>query len=174
MNGMRAKVAALLVVGLVLAAGACGGGSSSDDAATGDAVQAESSSGGDSSSSGDINDLSDAMDALGGDCMQAGLAYFALSMQALGASFGMSESDIADMEQSMDELKAEIPSEIEDDFNVFADALSEYASAMQGMNLGDLMSGSSEAEDAAAILETPEVKEAQANIEAYFDENCPS
>ena len=38
------------------------------------------------------------MDAMGGDCMKAGLAYFALSMSALGASFGASESDLAEMQ----------------------------------------------------------------------------
>jgi hypothetical protein len=179
MNSMRTKVAALLVAGLVLGAGACGGGSKKDETSTGDAVKSsaventtttESSS----SSNNSSDDLNDSLSALGGDCMQAGLAYFALSMQALGASFGMSESDLAEMQTSISELKAEIPSAIQSDFTTYADALSEYANAMKGMDMSDLMNGSSQAEDAAKILETPKVKEAQANIEAYFDKECPS
>lgn len=181
MNSMRTKLAAVLVAGLVLGAGACGGGSKSDESSSGDAIKssaettttAEKSS---SSKSSNSNDLADSLNSLGGagDCMTAGLAYFALSMQALGASFGMSEADLADMQSSISELKAEIPSAIEKDFTTFADALSEYANAMKGMDMGDLMSGSSQAEDAAKILEKPEVKQAQANIEAYFDKECPS
>jgi len=181
MNRMRTKLAAVLVAGLVLGAGACGGGSKSDETSSGDALKSSSestttteSSSSSGSSSGDINDLDDAMNALGGDCMTAGLAYFALSMQALGASFGMSEADLAEMESSISELKTEIPSAIEDDFNTYADALTQYANAMKGMDMGDLMSGSSQAEEAAAILETPEVKQAQENIDAYFDKECPS
>jgi hypothetical protein len=181
MNRMRTKLAAVLVAGLVLGAGACGGGSKKEESSTGDAIKSsaetttttESSS---SSGSESTNELTDSLSSLGGagDCMTAGLAYFALSMQALGASFGMSESDLADMQSSISELKAEIPSAIEADFTTFANALSEYANAMKGMDMSDLMSGSSQAEDAAKILETPEVTQAQANIEAYFDKECPS
>ena len=40
--------------------------------------------------------------------------------------------------------------------------------------MGDIMSGSADAENAAEILETPEVKQAQENIDAYFEETCPS
>lgn len=180
MNRTRTKLAAVLVAGLVLGAGACGGGGSNDETSTGDALKSsaesttttESSSG--SKSTSDMSDSLDGLNALGGDCMTAGLAYFALSMQALGASFGMSEADLAEMQSSISELKTEIPSAIEDDFNTYADALSAYANAMKGMDMSDLMSGSSQAEEAAKILETPEVKEAQADIEAYFDAECPS
>ena len=73
--------------------------------------------------------------------MKAGLAYFALSMSALGASFGASESDLAEMQSSIDELKGEIPSEIEDDFTTYANALEEYANAMTGTDMADIMSG---------------------------------
>lgn len=181
MNRMRTKLAAVLLAGLVLGAGACGGGSKSDESSSnGDAIKssaetttttAEKSSS-TKSTSDSANSLGDLAGA--GDCMTAGLAYFALSMQAVGAAFGMSEADLADMQTSIGELKAEIPSAISSDFATYADALSEYANAMKGMDMGDLMSGSSQAEEAGKILETPEVKQAQANIEAYFDEQCPS
>ena len=45
---------------------------------------------------------------------------------------------------------------------------------MKGMDMTDIMSGSGDAEKAAAILDTPEVKQAQANIDKYFEETCPS
>jgi hypothetical protein len=179
MNRMRTKLAAVLVAGLVLGAGACGGGSKSTESSTGDAVKSSSESTTTtekSSSTKSTSELSDSLNSLGGagNCMTAGLAYFALSMQALGASFGMSESDLADMQSSISELKGEIPAAIQSDFNTYAAALSQYADAMKGMDMSDLMNGSSQAEDAAKILETPEVKQAQANIEAYFDKECPS
>jgi hypothetical protein len=180
MERMRTKIAAVLVAGLVLAAGACGGGSkdessTKDDAITADADDTTTTKARDKDKDSDNDiDFEDAFDGLSGDCMQAGMAYFALSMQALGAAFGMSDSDIEEMQDQINELKADIPSKIEDDFEVFADALAEYAEAMKGMNLGDLMNGSSDAEDAAKILETPEVEKATQNIEAYFDEECPS
>ena len=174
MNRMGAKAAAVLIAALLVGATACGGGSSKEESSgTGDAVTATTSAK-TSSGSSSSDDLSDTMDALGGDCMKAGLAYFALSMSALGASFGASESDLAEMQSSIDELKGEIPSEIEDDFTTYANALEEYANAMKGMDMGDIMSGSGDAEKAAAILDTPEVKQAQANIDKYFEETCPS
>ena len=144
-------------------------------AAKSTATTAEPTSGNDSGSN-DVQDMSDAMDALGGDCMQAGLAYFALSMQALGASFGATESDLQEMQDSVDELKAEIPSEIKDDFQVYADALAEYANNMKEIDMNDLLDPSTQqkAEEAAAVLDTPEVTKAQENIEKYFDETCPS
>jgi hypothetical protein len=176
MNRMGAKAAAVLIAGLLVGATACGGGTKKEGSSTGDAVtattsSASSSSNGDSSSA---SDLAGAADALGGDCMKAGLAYFALSMQALGASFGASESDLADMQSSLDELKGEIPSEIKSDFTTYADALQQYAEAMKGMSIADMASGSGDAQKAAAILDTPEVKQAQANIDKYFEETCPS
>lgn len=175
MNRMGAKAAAVLMAGLLVGATACGGGSKNEESSgTGDAVTATTSASSSSGSGSSSDDMSDALDAMGGDCMKAGLAYFALSMSALGASFGASEADLAEMQSSIDELKGEIPSEIEDDFTTYANALEEYANAMKGMDMGDIMSGSADAENAAAILETPEVKQAQENIDKYFEETCPS
>jgi hypothetical protein len=175
---MGAKAAAVLIAALLVGATACGGGSKKEESSgTGDAVTATtsaSSSSGSNSGSTSNNDLADAANALGGDCMKAGLAYFALSMSALGASFGASESDLADMQSSIDELKGEIPSEIKADFTTYANALEEYANAMKGMSVGDIMSGSGDAQKAADLLETPEVKKAQANIDTYFEQTCPS
>jgi hypothetical protein len=172
---MGAKAAAVLIAGLLVGATACGGGSKKEESSgTGDAVTAttsvKSSSG---SSSNNNSDMADAANALGGDCMKAGLAYFALSMSALGASFGASESDLAEMQSSIDELKGEIPSEIKADFTTYANALEEYANAMKGLSVGDLVSGSGDAQKAADKLETPEVKQAQANIDKYFEQTCP-
>ncbi len=174
MNRMGAKAAVVLIAALLVGATACGGGSKKEESSgTGDAVTATTSVKSSSGSSSSNSDMADAANALGGDCMKAGLAYFALSMSALGASFGASESDLAEMQSSIDELKGEIPSEIKADFTTYANALEEYANAMKGLSVGDIMSGNGDAQKAADKLETPEVKQAQANIDKYFEQTCP-
>lgn len=176
-SGMaRTKFAAVMVVGLlVVALSACGGGGSAPEVVSSNepATSDGGSSGGSSS-----GDLRDAIPDIVGDeaqaCLEIGLAYASLSLSMLGTAFGADQADVDEMTQQLADLRAEVPAEIQDDFEVFSQAMSEFGSAMTdaGGNLFDPATQQA-LDDASQALETPEVKEARANIEAYLEANCP-
>ncbi len=180
MNTMRMKALGLIAATLLMAAttAACGGGSSgANDSSTNDASSSQSD--GNDSASNSANELADAIDKVGGgdsgDCLKAAVAYATLSLQTFGATFGGSESDIQDIEDSLGDLQSEIPSELKDDFQVYSDALSQYAEQMKDVSFGDLFNPETQQkmEDASSLLDTDEVKTAQQNIEDYFTKTCP-
>ena len=108
---------------------------------------------------------------------EASAAFLQLTLIPAGLMLGGSDEDLAELEASLDELGASIPSEIEGDFEVVRDAYTEFAEGMSGIDFSDPStfldeSVSGQMEEASAALETPEVEEAMANIEAYFDELC--
>ncbi len=183
MNTMRMKALGLIAATLLMAATAtaCGGGSSgANDSSTNDASSSQSD-GNDSASnsaSDSANELADAIDKVGGgsgDCLKAAVAYATLSLQTFGAAFGGSESDIQDIEDNLGELQSEIPSELKDDFQVYSDALGQYAEQMKDVSFGDLFNPETQQkmEDASSLLDTDDVKTAQQNIEDYFTKTCP-
>ena len=167
MKSVRLRAAAVLLIGFMGLAAACGGSSSNSDSTT--TTQA-------SDSGGDSNNLGGALDSLTGDCAKAGAAYFSLSLSAAAAAMGVSDADKAQIENELSQLTAEIPDAIRSDFTVYSDALKQYVEAMKGISLGDLMNSDvqNKVTDAAKLLETPEVKQAQSNIEEYFNTQCPS
>jgi hypothetical protein len=167
MNSLRLRLAAVLLIGFMGLTAACGG--SSSDSGASSTTQS-------SGSGGDAEDLGGALDSLTGDCAKAGAAYFSLSLSAAAAAMGVSDADKAQIENELANLTADIPDEIKKDFAVYSEALRKYVEAMKGLSLGDLMDSGvqSRATEAAKLLETPEVKEAQANIEGYFNTRCPS
>ena len=175
MNRMGIRVAGVLVAGLMVGATACGGGSSKDDASSGSSTAAtsESSSGGGSNGAGDV-----VANALGadGDCVKAAAAFGNLFTQAMGAAFGASEADLQDMQNAVNDLNAEIPAEIKDDFDTYSAGIQKYADALQGVSLGDILDPSvqQKLQDASASLDTPEMQQASDNIQKYFDANCPN
>ena len=170
---------------LVVALSACGGGGSAPEVVSqepasssdGGSSSSGSSSGG-SSSGSPADDIRDAIPGVVGDeaqaCLEIGLAYASLSLSMLGTAFGADQADVDEMTQQLADLRAEVPAEIRDDFEVFSQAMSEFGSVMTdaGGNLFDPATQQA-LEDASQALETPEVKEAQANIEAYLEANCP-
>ncbi len=179
MNRTGAKVATVLAAVLLLGAVACGGGddkeaSSSDlDATPATTVEKTATDDSTSDLADGLDDLND-LGVVSGDCAQASLAYFSLSMQALGASFGGDQAALDEMQSSIDELEAEIPSEIEDDFTTYADALQQYGEAMRDLDISELATGGDDVQQAAELMESSDVTEAQANIEQYFEDNCKS
>jgi hypothetical protein len=182
MNRIGTRVAAVLVAGLLLGATACGGGD--DSSSDGDAIQASAESStttadGSTSGSDDLGDLSDELGdlgELGGDCLSSSMAFLSLSMAPLGFMGGASEADIAELEGQVDDLSGEIPEEIRGDFETYAAGIQAYADAMKGMDSSNILDPEfqSQMEEAGAELETPEMEEASANIEAYFAAECGS
>ncbi len=107
----------------------------------------------------------------GGDCLAFQAAFINLtSMSMLGAGGPQTEQ----LESQLGDLQQLVPSEIEDDFDVVQDAFRE---AMRLGTGGGGLIGAGEVSDeqqaeAEAVLETPEVQEAQANINDWVRDNC--
>jgi hypothetical protein len=179
MKRMRTTLAAVLVAGLVLGATACGGGGSSDETSTGDALKssAESTTTTEKSSgTQSTSDMGTGLDSRGnaGDCLEAAGAYATIGLSILTYMGGATPAQLAELQAQVDEIKGQIPASIQDDFQVFADGIAEYASAMQGVDMSNILDPSVQDEltKASEALDSPEMTEAQANIEAYFDANC--
>jgi hypothetical protein len=186
MNRMGAKAAAVLMAGLLLGATACGGSTKKEESSgTGQAVTATtaqstattaSSSG--SSSNSELNKLTDELNNLGGnagDCVNAGLAFAALALAPLTFMSGGSQADISKLEADTEQLRASIPAAVQSDFDTYAAGIKAYAEAMQGVSLDNIADPSVQAklEAASNKLDTPQMKTASDNIQAYFDATCP-
>jgi hypothetical protein len=104
---------------------------------------------------------------IGGDCVQFETAFATLTLTDTFTA-GADESQRDEIDQALADLRGEIPSEIEDDYNVVADA---YRQAIQAATPG-VDPTSPELQEAEAKLNSPEVLEAQDNINRWIEENC--
>lgn len=182
MRRAQLRIAAVLaVLALLMGATACSGGDDGGDA-QGDVLTAspdDGSSSSDGAGSSGVDDVKDALDQLddgpAGDCFAAGLAYFQLVLAPVGFMGGATDDDIEQLKADAEELRSDIPDEIRDDFETYADGIEEYADAMRGVSLGDIFDPDTQQafEEASQILDTPEMQEANDNIEAYFERVCP-
>lgn len=156
-------MAAVLGLGLV----ACGGG---DDEAS-DPTTTEDG-GSDSGTTGaDLSDFT-------GECAAFAEA-FAGAGAAIGSAFsGTGGDDLEQVAEYFSEVADRLPDEISDDFEVFAAAYADFASAMAEADV-DFNDPTSMDPDKLADLQaiteafdSAEVQEASANIEAYMNANC--
>jgi len=184
MNRTGAKIVGVLVAGLLLGATACGGSSKKDESSSSNGVSATvpdttAGSGTKSSSDSDLSQLGDDLNALSGkagDCFTAGLAFAALSLTPLGFMGGASQEDIDQLKSDTEELKAKVPDAVKGDFQTYADGIEQYANALKGVSVEDILNPETQQkmEDASKILESPEMTKASDNITTYFSETCPS
>lgn len=161
------RLTALGVAGaLVLSLGACS--KSNDTSTANSSTTTAKSEGGDKStttkkeSSGDDekstttkkDSSDDSMPDLGnlGDCMNVAVTYGGLFLNILGGS----SADVEKAKQELEQMKSEVPEEIQDDLDVIASGLTPDKNIME---LGEFM-------------DSDEFKEADANIQKYLDENC--
>lgn len=180
MNRTGAKVVGVLVAGLLVGATACGGSSSKDESSGSEKVTAtvpETTASG--SASSDLSQLGDDLSALSGkagDCLTTGLAFAALAMAPLGFMGGATQDQIDQLKTDTEELKAQVPASIRADFQTYADGMEQYANALKGVSLTDIMNPETQQkmEEAGKFLDSPEMKTASDNIEKYFSETCPS
>lgn len=149
----RSVLALLSVFVLVFGAAACG-----DDDESGS--DGSSQDGGDATSPDqaieDLGDVADEIEGLGGnlgECASIAASYGALGLATLGGEG--SEEEVRGL---IDDLEGNIPSELEEPFSVIADAYRQLAE-----------DGILEGSDA---LDTPEFDAANAEIEAWVEENC--
>jgi hypothetical protein len=171
------KLAALLVAALALVAAGCGGSSdegSSDTATvaaedtTTEATTTEDMTTTEETTSADT--ATDASSALTGKCADlAGLG------SKLAAAMGGQDSGVADVSQLFDDLADQVPDEIKADWQVLAQNFQKIADALKG---ADLSSGTPDAatlaklQKLATTLDSKEVQQAAAHIEAWADKNC--
>jgi hypothetical protein len=171
------KLAALLVAALALVAAGCGGSSdegSSDTATvaaedtTNDATTTEDMTTTEETTSDDT--ATDASSALTGKCADlAGLG------SKLAAAMGGQDSGVADVSQLFDDLADQVPDEIKADWQVLAQNFQKIADALKG---ADLSSGTPDAatlaklQKLATTLDSKEVQQAAAHIEAWANKNC--
>jgi len=165
-------VALFVAVFLVGAMAAC---SKSDDSAqkTSEQSNTKSDSGDDSSSSGDDSSSSDddssSNDASGipglgnlDDCMSIIAVWGQIGAAAGAASGQMTEQEIADYEQALDELGSEIPDELKDDVEVLSNAYAEFFAALED---GDMVAASEK-------ITTSDVEDATTAIDDWLEANC--
>lgn len=174
MNGQR--LAVLLLAALALLVAGCGGDDESDASDETAIVETTNDDGTETADDdGTATETDDATDdgsaALEGEC-----AEFAGLSAKLSQALSGSSSDLDSASEVFDELADQVPDEIQDDYEVLADNFRELADALEGV---DLSGGSAPSqEDLAKIqeltqtLDTPEVREAAQNIEAWATENC--
>jgi hypothetical protein len=171
------RLAALLVAALALVAAGCGGSSdeaSSDtdtvavetttmDTTTTEDTATTDDTATDTSSSTDIG-------ALTGKCAElAGLGT------KLASAMGGQDAGVENVSKLFDELADEVPDEIKADWQVLAENFGKIAEALKGV---DLTSGTPDPETLAklqalsATLDSQEVQQASAHIEAWVTQNC--
>jgi hypothetical protein len=179
---MRWTMFAVLVAALALVGAGCGGGDdegagdtdtvvvtdTTEDTTTEDTTTEETTEDTETDTGGSGSFAS-------GDCAELISASAALS-QAFGAA-GTS-GDLGDAATAFDSLADRVPDEIRDDFQVLADAYSEYADVIQeiGLEAGETPSAEQigELTQALSAIDTQGVSEASTNISTWASANCPS
>lgn len=170
----------LLTIALVLALAAVGAGcGGSDDESSGDTTETTTEetftfdTTEDTETDGTETDTDDTDGLATGECRELVDASSQLS-QALGAA-GAS-GDLGDSSEFFDEFADRAPDEIRDDFQILAEAYSEYADALGDV---DLQSGETpSAEDLQALQEAlssidqAEVTAASQRISEWATANC--
>jgi hypothetical protein len=174
------RLCVVMLVGMLLTGCGGGGDSESPEEAVRTADDGEGSSGDGDDDSGD-NDSSDSADAGVGvfttaDCMRA--------VQALSAAYGAAglamsgqTAEIEKTQKEFDALAAKAPREIRSDIETLREAYGEYGRIIEdsGWKPGSTpppQSVMDEFEEAAARLDSAEVKTANENVGAWFEEEC--
>jgi ABC-type glycerol-3-phosphate transport system substrate-binding protein len=174
MNARR--LAALLVAALALVAAGCGG--SSDEASSDTTTAAVETTTTEATTTEDMTTTDTATDttnadlgALTGKCAElAGLGT------KLAAAMGGQDAGVADVSKVFDELADEVPDEIKADWQVLAENFGKIAEALKGVDLTN--GGTPDAETLAKLqelsttLDSQEVQQASAHIEAWVTQNC--
>lgn len=180
MNARRLGV--LLVAVLALVAAGCGGGGSNEASSdtstvasgttTDEMTTTEETSTDEMTTTEETSTDSAGIDttALTGKCAElAGLG------SKLAAAMTGQNADVEDVSKLFDEVADQVPDEIKADWQVLAQNFSKIAEAMKGV---DLSSGTPDAEALAKLqqlatqLDSQEMQQAAAHIEAWAKENC--
>jgi hypothetical protein len=172
------RLIALLMAGFLLAALA---GCSSEDSGTDESTDesAESSTTTDSNKDDSSDATTDDGDTpnIGNldDCAEAA-GVFASVVAAPFAFIGGAASDeqIAEWESQVEEFKDKVPADLQDDYDTLSAAYDEFAQALEGLSLSDLVNPATQQalQDASAAIESDDVQAAQENLQEYYESNC--
>lgn len=120
------------------------------------------------------------LDLLSEECLDIAMAMAAITRaSALEMFYGRASGDHPS--SAIEDMRGRIPVEIRDDFDIWMDALLDYARIIAGIDVpvtsGDDSSGTDRAMPSQVTsddpLADPLVVEAQANVSAYLDARCP-
>jgi hypothetical protein len=171
---MRWLTIAVAVLGLALVGAGCGG--DDEEAADETTVVVTDTLGTDDTTEDTTDDgttTDDSDDPLlfaSEDCRE-----LAAAASALGSAFASPGSQVEGSE-AFEELADRIPDEIEDDFQVLAEAYSSYADVIADIDIqpGEVPSAEDlqALQQALATIDQQEVTQASANITAWVTENC--
>lgn len=172
----RRLAALLFAATLALGAAACSSGEKTETSTSGDA-----SAGDAASEAKELNESAKDVDkALGaGGCYQAAAAWATIVGKPMELSVsGASKEDLDAYRKQIEEFRSDVDESIRDDYDVLSSAYTQYAEALTGIDMSNpaaLMNPEvrGQLEEASELLETPEVKQAQDNVQAYFA-NCES
>ena len=177
MNARR--LAALFVAALALVAAGCGG-SSSDEASSDTAtVATETTTEATTTEATTTEDMTTTDQTTTDDSGTAALAGKCAELAGLGsklaAAMGGQDAGVANVSKLFDELADQVPDEIKADWRVLARNFQKIADALKG---ADLSSGTPDAatlaklQKLATTLDSQEVQQAAAHIEAWAKKNC--
>ena len=167
------RLAALLVAALALVAAGCGGSSneaSSDTTSAETTTEVTTTAEMTTTEQTSTESSGAGAAALTGQCAElAGLG------SKLAAAMGGQETGVANVSKLFDELADQVPAEIKADWQVLARNFAKIAVALKGV---DLTSGTPDAATLAKLqklsttLDSQEVQQATAHIEAWAKKNC--
>ena len=98
-----------------------------------------------------------------GDCLTIGMTYASLGLASLGGFMGgekLSDAELKELEQTIEQLRGQLPKELRDDFEVVAEVYG------KGAKEGFLSS------DFQKALESDKFTKADANIQKYIEKVC--
>jgi len=167
-------LAVLALALLALAAAGCGGDDASDASSDTEATVVEGTTGDDPTD--DVEDLKettgdDDIGQLSGKCAELAGIGAKLSQSLSGQS-----GDLDQAARVFDEIADEVPDEIKADYEVIAENFGKIAEALREADLQSGETPNAEAiaklQQLATSLDSEEVREASANIEAWAEKNC--
>ena len=178
--------AAVVALGLVVALGAGGLAACSRDQAVAPAATTATTVDL-AKQARDLNEASHQIEGLEGSlglgltgCLQTSLAYATLMSEPLSLLGGTADrAQIDQFKQDTAEVAAAIPTEVKPQFTTIAKAFTDYAETYASVDFTNPDALSDPAtvarlQAASDELASPAVKQAQADVDAYFARICPS
>ncbi len=171
---MKARRLALLALAMLALVGAgCGGDDTSDTSADANSTVVTETTG------DDTNDVEDLTETTGDDDIGQ-LEGKCAELAGIGAKLSQSLSgqsgDLDEASRVFDEIADEVPDEIKADYEVIAENFDKIVEALKDVDLTSGGTPNAEAiaklQQLATTFDSPELREATANIEAWTQKNC--
>ena len=171
---MKARRLALLALAMLALVGAgCGGDDTSDTSADANSTVVTETTG------DDTNDVEDLTETTGDDDIGQ-LEGKCAELAGIGAKLSQSLSgqsgDLDEASRVFDEIADEVPDEIKADYEVIAENFDKIVEALKDVDLTSGETPNAEAiaklQQLATTFDSPELREATANIEAWTQKNC--